>query len=194
MHYLILSSFYVQVPSFLDNNTDIDSTTRTCVDYLLSLQTPAGNFPCAMGEIDRSGRSRRNSDDEVVHWCHGAPGVIYMMAAAYLRWKDQRYLNSCVLAGDLVWRKGLLRKGPGICHGVAGNGYVFLLLYRLTGNELYLYRAAKFADFMNSSQFQSDARVPDSPYSLYEGIAGTACFLADLSEPNKAHFPFQDVF
>lgn len=184
----------IQVPSFLDNNADIDSTTRTCVDYFLSLQTPTGNFPCAMDEIDRSGRSRRNSDDELVHWCHGAPGVIYMMAAAYLRWKDQRYLNSCVLAGDLVWRKGLLRKGPGICHGVAGNGYVFLLLYRLTGNEIYLYRAAKFADFMNSSQFQSDARVPDSPYSLYEGIAGTACFLADLIEPDKAHFPFQDVF
>lgn len=145
-----------------------------------------------MDEVDRSGRSRRDSD-ELVHWCHGAPGVVYMMAAAYLRWKDQRYLDSCVLAGDLVWRKGLLRKGPGICHGVAGNGYVFLLLYKLTGNKLYLYRAAKFADFMNSEEFES-ARVPDYPYSLYEGIAGTACFLADLIEPDKAHFPFQNVF
>ncbi|XP_011700738.1 PREDICTED: lanC-like protein 3 homolog [Wasmannia auropunctata] len=147
-----------------------------------------------MDEVDRSGRSLRDTDDELVHWCHGAPGVIYMMAAAYLRWKDQRYLDSCKRAGDLVWRKGLLRKGPGICHGVAGNGYVFLLLYRLVGDKRYLYRAAKFADFMNLPQFQVDARIPDSPYSLYEGIAGTACFLADLIEPDKAHFPFQDVF
>ena len=184
----------IQVPSFLDNNADINSTVRTCVDYLLSLQMTSGNFPCAMDEIDCSGRSLRDNDNELVHWCHGAPGVIYMMAAAYLRWKDQRYLNSCILTGDLVWRKGLLRKGPGICHGVAGNGYVFLLLFRLTGDELHLYRAAKFADFMNSPQFQSDARIPDSPYSLYEGIAGTACFLADLIEPDKAYFPFQDVF
>ncbi|XP_029668202.1 lanC-like protein 3 homolog [Formica exsecta] len=184
----------IQVPSFLDNNADIESITRTCVDYLFSLQMTSGNFPCAMDEINRSEQARKDSDDELVHWCHGAPGVIYMMAAAYLRWKDQRYLNSCILAGDLVWRKGLLRKGPGICHGVAGNGYVFLLLYKLTGNELHLYRAAKFADFMNLPQFQSDARIPDSPYSLYEGIAGTACFLADLIEPDKAHFPFQDVF
>ncbi|XP_011859511.1 PREDICTED: lanC-like protein 3 homolog [Vollenhovia emeryi] len=184
----------IQVPSFLDNDADIDRTVRTCVDYMLSLQTTTGNFPCSMEEIDRSGRSPKDNDDELVHWCHGAPGVIYMMAAAYLRWKDNRYLDSCKRAGDLVWRKGLLRKGSGICHGVAGNGYVFLLLYRLTGDERYLYRAAKFADFMNSSQFQTDARIPDMPYSLYEGIAGTACFLADLMEPDKAHFPFQDVF
>lgn len=182
------------MPLFLDSDADIDSTVRTCVDYLLSLQTTTGNFPCSVDEIDRSGRSLRDNDDELVHWCHGAPGVIYMMAAAYLRWKDQRYLDSCKRAGDLVWRKGLLRKGPGICHGVAGNGYVFLLLYRLTSNKRYLYRAAKFADFMNSPQFQVDARIPDSPYSLYEGIAGTACFLVDLIEPDKAHFPFQDIF
>ncbi|XP_020293533.1 lanC-like protein 3 homolog [Pseudomyrmex gracilis] len=184
----------IQLPSFLDSDTDMDSTVRACVDYFLSVQTISGNFPCAVDEIDLSGRSFRESDDELVHWCHGAPGVIYMMAAAYLRWKDQRYLDSCKRAGDLVWRKGLLRKGPGICHGVAGNGYVFLLLYRLTNNMRYLYRAAKFADFMNSSQFQSEARTPDSPYSLYEGLAGTACFLADLIMPDKAHFPFQDIF
>lgn len=182
------------MPSFLDSDADIDKTVRTCVDYLLSLQTTTGNFPCSMGEVDHSGRSPKDNDDELVHWCHGAPGIVYMMAAAYLRWKDQRYLDSCKRASDLVWRKGLLRKGPGICHGVAGNGYVFLLLYRLTGNKRYLYRAAKFADFMNSPQFQADARIPDSPYSLYEGIAGTACFLADLIEPDNAHFPFQDVF
>ncbi|KAL0128782.1 hypothetical protein PUN28_003879 [Cardiocondyla obscurior] len=183
----------IQVPSFLDSDADIDKTVQTCVDYLLSQQTTTGNFLCSTDEIDYSRRIIGN-DDELIHWCHGAPGVIYTMAAAYLRWKDQRYLDSCKRAGDLIWRKGLLRKGPGICHGVAGNGYAFLLLYKLTNDERYLYRAAKFADFIHSSQFQTDARIPDSPYSLYEGIAGTACFLADFIEPDKAHFPFQDVF
>lgn len=33
---------------------------------------------------------------------------------------------------DLIWKRGVLRKGPGICHGVAGGGYAFLLYYRLT--------------------------------------------------------------
>ena len=33
-------------------------------------------------------------------------------------------------AGELVWKYGLLKKGPGICHGIAGNGYTFLSLRR----------------------------------------------------------------
>ena len=35
------------------------------------------------------------------------------MAKAYLRWNDDRYLQSCVRAGELVWERGLLKKGPG---------------------------------------------------------------------------------
>ena len=132
--------------------------------------------------------------DHLVHWCHGAPGVVYTMAAAYLRWKDPRYLDSCLRCGELVWNRGLLKKGPGICHGVAGNAYVFLLLYRLTSDKLHLYRAHKFAEFMMTEKFVKEARTPDCPYSLYEGLAGTVCFLADLCEPEKAAFPFQDVF
>ncbi|KAG7197174.1 hypothetical protein KM043_007255 [Ampulex compressa] len=184
----------IQVPGFLDGDADAEKAVRTSVDYLLSLQTQTGNFPCALDEVDLTGRCLRREEDELVHWCHGAPGVIYLMAAAYIRWKDERYLDSCLRAGELVWLKGLLKKGPGICHGIAGNGYVFLLLYRLTSDKLHLYRAVKFAEFMNSSQFLKEARTPDQPYSLYEGLAGTACYLADLIEPEKAAFPFQDVF
>lgn len=143
---------------------------------------------------DDGGVDDDDDDDRLIHWCHGAPGVVYLMAVAYLRWKERRYLEACLRAGELVWRKGLLRKGPGICHGVAGGGYVFLLLYRLTSDLKYLRRAAKFANFLSSEQFLREARTPDRPYSLYEGIAGTACFLADLLEPSKSAFPFQDVF
>jgi len=103
-------------------------------------------------------------------------------------------LNACILAGELVWNKGLLLKGPGICHGVAGNGYVFLILYRLTNNPKYLYRALQFMNFLTHEEFLKHARVPDRPYSLFEGIAGTICFLIDLGEPTNAIFPFMDVF
>lgn len=89
---------------------------------------------------------------------------------------------------------GLLRKGPGICHGVAGSGYVFLLLYRLTGDQKHLHRANKMAEFMRSEHFRAKARTPDSPYSLYEGTAGTVCFLIDLIKKENASFPFLDVF
>ncbi|XP_033221745.1 lanC-like protein 3 homolog isoform X1 [Belonocnema kinseyi] len=180
----------IQVPGFLDSDPQSEKLVKDSVDYLLGLQTPEGNFPTALDEI----ASPRKDEDELVHWCHGAPGVIYLMAVAYQRWKDKKYLESCFKAGELVWNKGLLKKGPGICHGVAGNGYVFLLLYRLTSDRLYLFRAAKFAEFLVEAQFLQEARKPDCPYSLYEGFAGTVCFLADLIEPQKAAFPFQDVF
>ena len=77
---------------------------------------------------------------------------------------------------------------------MAGNGYVFLLLYRLTRNDKYIHRAAVFAEFMTTSEFRKDAHTPDSPYSLYEGLAGTLCFLADLHNPERAAFPFMDIF
>lgn len=75
-----------------------------------------------------------------------------------------------------------------------GSGYVFLLLYRLTKADEYLYRAQKFSEFMQTKEFQTGARTPDSPYSLYEGLAGTVCFYADLLNPSSASFPFFEVF
>lgn len=121
-------------------------------------------------------------------------GVVYLFAKAFLYWRDERYLQACISCGEITWQKGLLKKGPGICHGVAGNGYVFLLLYRLTSDERHLHRALKFAEFLLSDEFQRGARTPDTPFSLYEGLAGTVCFLTDLLQPLKAEFPFFDVF
>lgn len=117
-----------------------------------------------------------------------------MFAKAYLVFKEEKYLTACRLAADLIWKKGLLRKGPGICHGVAGNGYAFLLMYRLTRESQYLYKASQFMKFLKDPQFINEARTPDRPYSLYEGLAGTVCFLLDLLTPDKSSFPFMDVF
>ena len=73
------------------------------------------------------------------------PGVVYLFARAFRPWKDQRYLSACLLCGELTWKRGLLMKGPGICHGVAGSVYVFLLLYRLTSADRHLHRAFQCA-------------------------------------------------
>ncbi|CAG5036013.1 unnamed protein product [Parnassius apollo] len=175
------------VPGYINYNKSAAQDIKATVEFMASLQTEDGNWPCCMEEVGLS-------DHKLIHWCHGAPGTIYLMAKAYLIFNDPRFLESCIRVGDLVWQKGLLRKGPGICHGVAGNGYVFLLLYRLTGDEKYLQRAKLFASFMNTEEFIHDARLPDNPESLYEGTAGTVCFLADLLVQDKAEFPFQDVF
>ncbi|XP_073971365.1 lanC-like protein 3 isoform X2 [Rhodnius prolixus] len=94
--------------SFLEENPTAENDIKETVNYLLSLQTPSGNFPCAMDEI---GSNARREEDELIHWCHGAPGVVYLMAKAYLRWKEDKYLNSALQCGEVTWKKGLLKKG-----------------------------------------------------------------------------------
>lgn len=39
------------------------------------------------------------------------------------QWGDPRYLAWAEDAADVVWARGLLRKGNGLCHGVSGNAY-----------------------------------------------------------------------
>lgn len=138
-------------------------------------------------------KRERNTDKRLVHWCHGAPGIVYLLGKAYQIFQQVKYLNACRKAANLIWHKGMLRKGPGLCHGVAGNGYTFLLLYRITGEDLYLHRANKFAEFLLEDEFRNKARTPDRPNSLYEGVAGTVCFLIDMLMPETGAFPFMEI-
>ncbi|XP_066448685.1 lanC-like protein 3 [Eleutherodactylus coqui] len=156
------------------------------VDFLVN-QEQNCNWPPELGEVIER-------ENELVHWCHGAPGIAYLFAKAYLLSKKPCYLDTCIRCGELTWEKGLLKKGPGICHGVAGSAYVFLLLYRLTGNSKYMYRAQRFAEFLSSEEFRVGSRTLESIYSLYEGFSGTICFLVDLLQPNQAEFPLFSIF
>ncbi|XP_065057896.1 lanC-like protein 3 [Rhopilema esculentum] len=174
-------------PECYMNNPVVEADIKASIDYVLSHEQRNGNYPPVPDEC-------RDDWNELVHWCHGASGVVYLLAKAFIVWKDERYLAAALRCGELVWSRGLLKKGPGLCHGIAGNGYVFLLLHRLTSDEKYLHRARQFAAFMQTEEFKGNSRVPDAPYSLYEGIAGTACFLADLVNPADATYPFMEVF
>ncbi|XP_063709681.1 lanC-like protein 3 homolog [Culicoides brevitarsis] len=185
----ISAIFHMFLQSKIMEEKKFSEVIKASIDHLLSLQAADGNFPAAMDEVKPQASNYR-----LVHWCHGAPGVIYVFAKAYLVFKESKYLDACHKCADLVWKKGLLLKGPGICHGIAGNGYVFLMMYRLTGDQKFLYRAIKFFEFLTNPDFLKHARTPDHPFSLYEGIAGTVCYLIDLLEPQKASFPFMEVF
>ncbi|XP_037933586.1 lanC-like protein 3 homolog [Teleopsis dalmanni] len=184
---VLLDSPWFRTDPISAPSADLRDIKRS-IDFFLSLQDQEGNFPVALEDL-KTGREKR-----LVHWCHGAPGAVYLLAKAYLIFKEDKYLHSLRHAADLVWKKGFLRKGPGICHGVAGNGYVFLLMYRLTNEPKYMYRAVKYMELLTNSEFKHRARTPDRPFSLYEGVAGTVCFLIDLLEPEQAHFPFMEVF
>jgi len=93
------------------------------------------------------------------------------------------YMQTAVDAGEAVWSKGLLFKGPGLCHGISGkipfihvdysfddisilivvgNGYVFLALYRATRDKRYLHRAVQFALAFLDPRYRDRMRSPDT--------------------------------
>lgn len=192
-----------QFPSISQSNL---KDVKGSIDKFLTLQDPHGMFPTRWNTREK----------KLVHWCHGknilrlvriyifflilficifigAPGAIYLFAKAYLVFGEEKYLKACQRCAEGIWNSGLLCKGPSICHGIAGNGYAFLLMYRLTKEPKYMYRAKKFMRFLTEQEFLDDARTPDRPYSLFEGISGTVCFLIDLLDVENAAFPFMDV-
>uniref|UniRef100_A0AC35F0E2 Uncharacterized protein n=1 Tax=Panagrolaimus sp. PS1159 TaxID=55785 RepID=A0AC35F0E2_9BILA len=168
--------------SYLDD-TD-KSFVKETLDWFLNLQTSSGNFPSSSKHI-----GEERGENELIHWCHGAGGCIYLFIVAYMVLGEKKYLNVAHACSELIWKKGILHKGPGLCHGLSGNGYAFLMMYRLTNDETYLIKAKLFALIMMHPDFQQQSRVPDRPWSLFEGWAGALTFLTDLLNPNTANFP-----
>ena len=96
-------------------------------------------------------------------------------AAPYL---DEELL----LAGaELVWRAGpgSMTKGPGICHGTAGNGYALLRTFGRTGDERWLERARRFAVHALGQVERWRELRGRGRYSLWTGDLGAALFAAD---------------
>jgi lantibiotic modifying enzyme len=114
----------------------------------------------------------------LVQWCHGAPGFVVSLAALI----DSRLDEVLEAAGELIWLAGPLRKGAGLCHGTAGNGYAFLKLFERTGEPRWLERARAFA---THAIVQSEAHAVQygmRRYSLYTGDPGLAIYLARCIE------------
>ncbi|KFM78794.1 LanC-like protein 2, partial [Stegodyphus mimosarum] len=157
---------------------ELNDLVKPTVEFILNLQFPSGNFPSSLG----------NSADKLVHWCHGAPGVVHLLLLAYETFKEEKYLEASKKCSDLIWERGLLKKGYGLCHGVAGNGYAHLRVFQVTKDVKYLYRAVKFAEWC-FEYGKHGCRTPDRPLSLFEGFAGTIYYLLDLLDPLYSAFP-----
>jgi hypothetical protein len=95
--------------------------------------------------------------------------------------------------GELTWRAGPLAKGPGLCHGTAGNAYAFLVLRRRTGDELWLERARAFAMHAIGQVERERAAVGRGRYSLFTGDIGVALFLRNLID-GEERFPTMGPF
>ena len=67
---------------------------------------------------------------------------------------DQKYMQAARRFADVIWERGLLRKGYGLCHGVSGNGYALLAMYQATGEQIYLWKAVKVSLIFSIKDFK----------------------------------------
>jgi hypothetical protein len=120
-----------------------------------------------------------------VQWCHGAPGIVAAIG-------DLMPEELALAGGELTWRAGPIERGPGLCHGTAGNGYAFLKLHALTGDELWLDRARRFAMHALLQVERERAEAGHGRYSLLTGDVGTALYVRSCLDADP-RFPVLDV-
>ncbi|KAJ7489544.1 hypothetical protein FB451DRAFT_1225202 [Mycena latifolia] len=186
----------------------MDSILRT-VEWLIGCQDADGNWPSAAPRGDNAGH---DNGKELVQWCHGASGIL-MLLCTVLRCATPnspapllgKVIASVQAGAVLVYRHGLLSKGVGLCHGVAGSVFALLAVSdvldrrrtdtkKMKGSQsnaapvsdesnYYLVRAvhlAQLAAAHESLTARGEMSVPDHPWSLYEGMAGMCCAWAEV--------------
>ena len=126
-------------------------------------------------------KPRPGGDLVRVQWCHGAPGIVATLG-------DLMPIEMALAGGELIWRAGPLRKGPGLCPGTAGNGFAFLKLFSLTDDERWLERARRFAMHAIEQVKDQRAKFGRGRYTLLTGDVGVAlyvraCIRADATFP-----------
>lgn len=172
------------------NEDDIEDI-KTTLRYMMSHRFPrSGNYPVSEG-IPR---------DKLVQWSHGASGIaITMCKASEVLPDDWEFRNAAIEAGEVVWKSGLVKKEGGLADGTAGNAYTFLSLLRLrlTGESIYEERAKAFATYLYqyayARQMEPRCNEVDHTYSLFQGLAGTACLWFDMAAPHASRFPGYEI-
>jgi lantibiotic modifying enzyme len=128
------------------------------------------NWPQSIG-TPRPGRTHM-----LVQWCHGSPGIVTSLADFPCNMQPDMD-ELLVRAGITTWNAGPLRKGYGLCHGTAGNGYAFLKLHRRTGDPIWLERARAFAMHAIVQQERAREEYGRGRYTLWTGDPGLAIYL-----------------
>ncbi|TGZ81457.1 hypothetical protein EX30DRAFT_340736 [Ascodesmis nigricans] len=155
------------MPRILDTVKMLCDSTRECNGFLPS-------------RIHVAGFKEKN---EIVQICHGSPGLLILLATLR-RLRPQEWAACGVFAqtldmvAEVVWQRGYVLKGLGICHGVSGNAWALLS----TGDTKWVGRAvALLLAARNMPPLGDDTRfnLPDHPWSLFEGVAGLVAAWAE---------------
>jgi len=177
----------LDIPELVANET-VARYLKNTLDYYLTLQLPDGNFPTPQVP------PYPPEPDVLVQWCHGAPGFMPVLTLGYKLFGNEEYLKSAQKAADAVWERGILTKGLMLCHGVSGNTYMFLYMYKQTNMPQYLYRAIKFQEYTLSHPIMVDPTImrkpTPSPYMFFQGsYAGAIVLWSDMLSGNSFHMP-----
>jgi lantibiotic modifying enzyme len=134
-------------------------------------------------------------------WCYGAAGVgLFFVRAHEVLGPGgaPEALATAQAAGETTFQYGDVRHNPVQCHGLAGNGELFLELYRVTREERWRERAHTFArqafayrrETPSGEVWQADDPGYDSPDFLY-GASGTGHFFLRLWRPYEVTRPLE---
>ena len=128
----------------------------------------------------------------LMQWCHGAPGTLASLSAIPKDF-DPRFEQLFLAGAELTWRAGPVAKGPNLCHGTAGNGYLLMKAWTRTGDDRWLHRARSFAMY-SIAQYQAQRRRYGCGwYTLWTGDIGTAIYLWHCIA-GQADFPTMGTF
>lgn len=86
------------------------------------------------------------SDLSRCQYSHGAAGIGLVFAKASELLGEPGYLSIALQAGEATYQYGDHRENPTLCTGLAGGGELFVEIYRITRDEIWLERAREFAE------------------------------------------------
>ena len=179
----LVGNVQVLLPALGDPDDEVTDGTRAILAETAVVEDGLANWP------PRPRPELPGPDGQIrVQWCAGGPGIV----VSGFRYLDEDLL----LAGaELPWRTGPpnLEKGPGICHGTAGNGYAFLKAYWRLGDELWLERARRFAMHALDQVRRLREQNGRGRYSLWTGDLGVALYVADCIS-GRGVYPVLDEF
>ncbi|KAJ6787189.1 hypothetical protein PWT90_05577 [Aphanocladium album] len=91
-------------------------TLETHLKRLLDMQFEDGGWPMFSNREDET-------ETKMVQFCHGAPGFIFSLWALRSHFPNLAEAIDTAIdkAQECVWAKGLIKKEPGLCHGILGN-------------------------------------------------------------------------
>lgn len=151
---------------------------------LLDLQGPDGHWPTTT--------SPNRGNQELVQFCHGSPGFVISLVSIqpFVSPELKQQIDAAIELGRReVWKKGLLRKEPNLCHGIVGN----MLAHDDWGQREHFMAYAQ-REVIKKGIKEGVFDAGDDTHGLYWGEAGRAWGWAMMDARKDLGFPaYTDV-